>query len=296
MLISLFGRSIWLIMLAIVLIVWRTSARVIRAQTLALKQRQFIAFARAQRERPACLSSHRAQHPACCCSTVVQHRVGVNHQRRRAFSVRRPKATWGVITGPLGVRLRDRRGGGCRSAIAIVLLVGALVFVSRAYGSSPAPVQDGSASRRREPARALSDEQGSGARRRRFDLALEKARCSVSSANPAAGSTLVKALLRLLPASTRSKSIADFNGRDLRTVPVRFDAGSLAQWRSSAARKTRSPGHRVGDQIVEAMRAHATTRAKANERVAELFDLVGLRPELTRRFPARILRRHAPAR
>ena len=47
-LISLFGRSIWLIMLAIVLIVWRTSARVIRAQTLALKQRQFIAFARAR--------------------------------------------------------------------------------------------------------------------------------------------------------------------------------------------------------------------------------------------------------
>ncbi|MCA9877091.1 MAG: ABC transporter permease, partial [Thermomicrobiales bacterium] len=39
-LIALFGRSKWFVMLAIVLIVWRTSARVVRAQTMALKQRQ----------------------------------------------------------------------------------------------------------------------------------------------------------------------------------------------------------------------------------------------------------------
>jgi peptide/nickel transport system permease protein len=47
-LISLFGRSIGFVMLAIVVIVWRTSARVIRAQTMAIKHRQFITFARAR--------------------------------------------------------------------------------------------------------------------------------------------------------------------------------------------------------------------------------------------------------
>jgi peptide/nickel transport system permease protein len=47
-LIALFGRELEFIILAIVLIIWRTSARVIRAQTIAIKQRQFIAAARAR--------------------------------------------------------------------------------------------------------------------------------------------------------------------------------------------------------------------------------------------------------
>lgn len=47
-LIALFGRKIEFVILAIVLIIWRTSARVIRAQTISIKQRQFIALARAR--------------------------------------------------------------------------------------------------------------------------------------------------------------------------------------------------------------------------------------------------------
>ncbi len=47
-LIALFGRKLEFVILAIVLIIWRTSARVIRAQTIAIKQRQFIAMARAR--------------------------------------------------------------------------------------------------------------------------------------------------------------------------------------------------------------------------------------------------------
>ena len=47
-LIALFGRKLEFIILAIVLIIWRTSARVIRAQTISIKQRQFIAAARAR--------------------------------------------------------------------------------------------------------------------------------------------------------------------------------------------------------------------------------------------------------
>jgi len=47
-LIALFGRKLEFIILAIILIVWRTSARVIRAQTISIKQRQFIVAARAR--------------------------------------------------------------------------------------------------------------------------------------------------------------------------------------------------------------------------------------------------------
>lgn len=47
-LIALFGRKLEFVILAIVLIIWRTSARVIRAQTISIKQRQFITAARAR--------------------------------------------------------------------------------------------------------------------------------------------------------------------------------------------------------------------------------------------------------
>ncbi len=47
-LIALFGRKLEFVILAIVLIIWRTSARVIRAQTIAIRQRQFITAARAR--------------------------------------------------------------------------------------------------------------------------------------------------------------------------------------------------------------------------------------------------------
>jgi peptide/nickel transport system permease protein len=47
-LIALFGRKLEFIIIAIVLIIWRTSARVIRAQTISIKQRQFIAAAKAR--------------------------------------------------------------------------------------------------------------------------------------------------------------------------------------------------------------------------------------------------------
>lgn len=47
-LISLFGRKLEFVILAIVLIIWRTSARVIRAQAMSIKQRQFIQMAKAR--------------------------------------------------------------------------------------------------------------------------------------------------------------------------------------------------------------------------------------------------------
>jgi peptide/nickel transport system permease protein len=47
-LISLFGRNFWFVIIAICCIVWRTAARVIRAQTMAVSRRQFIRAARAR--------------------------------------------------------------------------------------------------------------------------------------------------------------------------------------------------------------------------------------------------------
>lgn len=45
-LLPLLGRSIWCIITAIVVIVWRSTARVIRSQTLSLRERQFVLAAR----------------------------------------------------------------------------------------------------------------------------------------------------------------------------------------------------------------------------------------------------------
>ena len=45
-LLPVLGRSIWCIITAIVIIVWRSTARVIRSQTLSLRERQFVLAAR----------------------------------------------------------------------------------------------------------------------------------------------------------------------------------------------------------------------------------------------------------
>ncbi|MDA3790908.1 MAG: ABC transporter permease [Desulfobacula sp.] len=47
-LISLFGRNIWFVIIAICCIIWRTSARVIRAQVMSIRQRQYIQAAKAR--------------------------------------------------------------------------------------------------------------------------------------------------------------------------------------------------------------------------------------------------------
>ncbi len=104
-------------------------------------------------------------------------------------------------------------------------------------------------------------------------------------------STLVKALLRLLPRSaTVEFDRLEFNGRDLLCTDERTFRREVL-WREIAlvpqsAQNSLNPVYRVGDQIVEAIRAHsATSSAKARDRVAELFDVVGLQAELMGRFP-----------
>jgi peptide/nickel transport system ATP-binding protein len=53
-----------------------------------------------------------------------------------------------------------------------------------------------------------------------------------------------------------------------------------------SAQNSLNPVQRFGAQIVEAIQAHSNaSTAKARERVAELFDIVGLQAELMDRFP-----------
>jgi oligopeptide/dipeptide ABC transporter ATP-binding protein len=47
-----------------------------------------------------------------------------------------------------------------------------------------------------------------------------------------------------------------------------------------------NPVYRVGDQVVEAIQAHKNvSKSEARERVTELFDIVGLQPDLMKNFP-----------
>ncbi len=104
-------------------------------------------------------------------------------------------------------------------------------------------------------------------------------------------STLIRALLRLLSSNgSRTAAALAYKGRDLLAMgDAEFRREIL--WQEIAlvpqsAMNSLNPVYRVGDQIVEAIRAHrATGRAEARERVAELFDVVGLQVELMRSYP-----------
>ncbi len=102
--------------------------------------------------------------------------------------------------------------------------------------------------------------------------------------------TLALALLGLLPRNghIRSGTIL-FQGTDLASAPP--DAMRRIRWKGiamvfQAAMNSLNPVQRVGDQIVEAIRAHeAVSQDEARQRVVELFQLVGLDPERARAYP-----------
>ena len=104
-------------------------------------------------------------------------------------------------------------------------------------------------------------------------------------------STLVKALLRLLPPTARIEAdVLRFREHDLLTIPsARFRREILMREIAlvpQSAQNSLNPVQRVGSQITEAIHAHSKASAtKARDRVAELFDIVGLQPELMDRFP-----------
>lgn len=97
-------------------------------------------------------------------------------------------------------------------------------------------------------------------------------------------------LLRLLPENAKFLGgQVLFEGLDL----IRLPEGEMRKirWRGismifQAAMNSLNPVYRVGDQIVEALQTHMDIAYKeARRRVAELFELVGLAPELMDRYP-----------
>ncbi len=139
-LISLFGRSKWFVILAIVLIIWRTSARVIRAQTLSIKQRQFIQAARVRGcSDMRIIYRHIVPNimPLLMLYTSFNIAWSVITEAGASFlGFGDPnQLTWGSMLFELWISGKSRVAWWWFSwpSIAIILLVSALVFVSRAY-------------------------------------------------------------------------------------------------------------------------------------------------------------------
>jgi peptide/nickel transport system ATP-binding protein len=103
--------------------------------------------------------------------------------------------------------------------------------------------------------------------------------------------TLVKALLRLLPPAAKLEAdVLRFKGRDLLALSDRQFRREILVCEMAlvpqSAQNSLNPVQPIGAQIIEAIRAHSVmSRAKARERVVELFDIVGLQKELMDRFP-----------
>ncbi|MEZ5651093.1 MAG: ABC transporter permease [Burkholderiaceae bacterium] len=139
-LIALFGRSQSFVILAIVLIVWRTSARVVRAQTLALKQRQFVLAAKAR----GC-SDLRTIYwhimpnilPLLLLYTAFNIAWSIIAEAGAAFlGFGDPDhLSWGGMLYELWISGQIRKAWWWFAwpSVAIITLVSALVFVSRAY-------------------------------------------------------------------------------------------------------------------------------------------------------------------
>jgi len=139
-LIALFGRSKWFVMLAIVLIIWRTSARVVRAQTLSLKERQFVAAARIRGCGPVRIIYHHILPnilPLLLLYTAFNIAWSVIAEAGASFlGFGDPdQLSWGGMLYELWISGKSRVAWWwfALPSIAIVLLVTSLVFISRAY-------------------------------------------------------------------------------------------------------------------------------------------------------------------
>ncbi len=139
-LISLFGRSQWFVILAIVLIIWRTSARVVRAQTLALKQRQFVAAARVRGASDLRIIYRHIMPnilPLLLLYTAFNIAWSIIAEAGASFlGFGDPnQLSWGGMLYELWISGQSRKAWWwfAPPSLAIVLLVSALVFVSRAY-------------------------------------------------------------------------------------------------------------------------------------------------------------------
>ncbi|MEW5988009.1 MAG: ABC transporter ATP-binding protein [Chloroflexota bacterium] len=98
-------------------------------------------------------------------------------------------------------------------------------------------------------------------------------------------------LMRLLPDNAHVKSGHIFIG-DTDILSLSHEEMLKFRWQRvamvfQAAMNALNPVYRVGDQIIEALDLHwnIVSREQARERVAQLFNLVGLDPKLMDRYP-----------
>ena len=103
--------------------------------------------------------------------------------------------------------------------------------------------------------------------------------------------SVARCLMRLLPDNARlSAGRVLLDGQDI--LLMSEEEMRLQRWRRisivfQAAMNVLDPVYRVGQQIVEAIEAHSveSTDSGARERVARLFRMVGLDPQLMERYP-----------
>jgi peptide/nickel transport system permease protein len=139
-LISLFGRNFWFVIIAICCIIWRTAARVIRAQTLAISQRQFVLAARARGAGDLrIIYRHILPNilPLLLLYTAFNIAWSVLAEAGASFlGFGDPSnLSWGGMLYNLWIsgKMRTAWWWFAWPSIGIVLLVSALVFISRAY-------------------------------------------------------------------------------------------------------------------------------------------------------------------
>lgn len=104
-------------------------------------------------------------------------------------------------------------------------------------------------------------------------------------------SSIAASLLRVLPENARIlDGHIQLNGTDV--VSLSEEEMRQFRWKRiamvfQAAMNALDPVYRVGDQIIEALNTHVETmtNAQARDRVAELFQIVGLDPALMDRYP-----------
>ncbi len=139
-LISLFGRNIWFVIIAICCIIWRTSARVIRAQVLSIRQRQYIQAAKARGcSNLRIIYGHIMPNilPLLLLYTAFNIAWSVLAEAGASFlGFSDPNnITWGGMLYNLWIsgKIRTAWWWFASPSICIILLVSALVFISRAY-------------------------------------------------------------------------------------------------------------------------------------------------------------------